>query len=103
MKLGTFRHLPCLSTKTRYHTQDPPVNIVIDDKLTHWPRQQILNTRAPPGCPMRVALVLSLKVVGQLSPTLSRAGCPLLWEAIYPKTSDAVGGVVRSLEMINYT
>lgn len=52
---------------------------------------------------MRVALVLSLKVVGQLSPTLSRAGCPLLWEAIYPKTSDAVGGVVRSLEMINYT
>eukprot|EP00903_Cladosiphon_okamuranus_P015705 g14497.t1 len=45
---------------------------------------------APSGDDIDPAITAIFKVVGQLSPTLARTGCPLLWEAIYPKTSDEV-------------
>ncbi|CAN0177163.1 unnamed protein product [Scytosiphon promiscuus] len=42
---------------------------------------------APGGEDIDHAMTAIFKAVGRLSPTISRSGCPLLWESIHPKTS----------------
>eukprot|EP00752_Nemacystus_decipiens_P010794 g9601.t1 len=51
---------------------------------------EIATLGAPSGGDIDPAMTAIFKAVGQLSPTLYKTSCPLLWEAIYPKTSDGV-------------